>query len=334
MSTHSEFDLIDIIKRKCRSQIPGVALGIGDDAAVINPGQGMQLLLTTDTLVEGVHFLPRAMDPFQLGRKALCVNLSDIAAMGGEPRFLLVALAIPESITPAWIEKFYDGLGPVCEEFSLSVVGGDISRSIKGISISITLVGEVEQGGAIQRKDANINDIIYTTGHLGDAGAGLELILTDASDAGDGEKLVERHLSPEPRVKCGRFLSKNGLANASIDLSDGLSSDIRQICEASRVGAFIFEEKLPVSKELLGYKSRLKNKILHYVLNGGEDYELLFTVPPKKRNEILKRWPSDFPQLTPIGEIVHKEEGVSLIGHDGKRNPIDVGGFDHFKDLG
>ncbi len=331
MPTTGEFDLIDLIKKKCRSRTPGLIHGIGDDTAVFEPARGRELLSTTDILIEGVHFLPHVISPYQLGRKAISVNLSDIAAMGGEPRFLLVTLAVPKSTATAWIEKFYDGLESVCEEFSLSVAGGDTSQSLKGISISITLIGEVESGGALLRKDAKIKDIVFITGYLGDAGAGLELVLAGGHAAGDGDELVRRHMDPKPRVKCGRFLSKNKLAHACIDLSDGLSSDIHHICESSGVGAVVFEEKLPVSCELIRYETRLKNKALHYALNGGEDYELLFTVPPEKKEEILELWPADFPKLSQIGEIVSKEEGVSLKGTEGKRTPLNAGGFDHFK---
>jgi thiamine-monophosphate kinase len=331
MKKPGEFDLIDTIRKKCRPHSTGIVLGIGDDTAIVEPTPGRQLLVTTDALMEGVHFLPHIISPYLLGRKAVFVNLSDVAAMGGIPKFILLALALPESLAPEWIEKFYDGVESACEHYSLSVIGGNLSRSFQGIFLSVTLVGEVESGSGLQRNGAKITDSIFTTGYLGDAAGGVELALAGISQEGGEGGRLSRHLAPEPRMECGRFLLQNKLASACIDVSDGLSSDLHHICEASGVGAVIYKSRLPVSQGLRQCEPLLKKEACLYALNGGEDYELLFTVPEEKRDQILSHWPAGFPVLTEIGRIMAREEGVSLMGLEGKSAPLQRGGFDHFK---
>lgn len=331
MSPPNEFELIAGIKKKFASLDPGLVYGMGDDAAIIAPTQGAQLLFSTDALVEGVHFLTSKITPHQLGRKAMAVNLSDIAAMGGTPKYFLAAIAAPKTIEPDWIENFLEGAIDFAKKYPVALIGGDISRSLEGISLSITIIGEVESGGAIPRNSANIGDFIFVTGFLGDSGAGLELLLSGESPDGEKNKLIRRHLEPEARIDCGRFLSKNRLASAAMDLSDGLSSDLRHLCEASEVGAVLYEDKLPLSEELTRWSSQLENDNRHYALNSGEDYELLFTVPKEKKEAIIEQWPSDFPPLSEIGEIVKKNQNITIVNSDGTRQPLALGGFDHFK---
>ncbi len=325
----TELDLINQLRKRFTSPTPGVRLGIGDDAAILEPTQGYELLVTTDALMEGVHFLPGA-NPFALGRKAAAVNLSDMAAMGGIPKSLLITVAVPTPMDSTWMGKFYDGLESMCREHSIFVVGGDTSRSLNGVAISITLIGEVESGKALLRNGAKENDLIFTTGTLGDSGAGLELLLAGTNEEGDQEKLIQRHLEPVPRVSSGRFLLEKRFTNSCMDLSDGFSSDIHRLCDESGMGAVIHEKKLPLSEELLRFEAEFKHPASHYALNGGEDYELLFTVPPENKGQLLSDWPEDFPILTQIGEITAKEKGVSLIKENGEKSILAPGGFDHF----
>ena len=325
-----EFDLIAQLKKKFATRSSGVRVGVGDDAAVIVPSPGMELLFTTDALVEGAHFKSGLISPFQLGRKAAAVNVSDIAAMGGVPKYLLATVAVPASQADSWIQEFSNGMESLAGEFGVTVVGGDLSHSPCGISISITLAGEVEVGCALLRSGAKIKDVVMVTGNVGDSAAGLELLLGLGTRNKDAEELVQRHLEPRPRVDCGRFLAQNKLATACIDLSDGLSSDLRRICEASDVGALVDEAKLPLSEALRCCAPSLKNKITHYALNGGEDYELLFTVSPEKIEELMERWPAGLPPITEIGKIVSKEERMSLRRENGSVEPLAAGGHDHF----
>lgn len=331
MKKTGEFSLIDMMMKKCSPHSTGIVLGIGDDTAIVEPRPDRQILITTDALVEGIHFLSHAISPDQLGRKAVFVNLSDVASMGGIPKYILLALALPESLEREWIEKFYDGVESACGDYSLSVIGGNLSRSTQGITLSVTLLGEVEPGSALQRNGAKIADSIFTTGYLGDAAGGVELAMAGIPREEGWGNLINRHLAPEPRMECGRFLLQNSLANACIDVSDGLSSDLHHICEASGVGAILYMDRLPVSRGLRQCESLLKKKAILYALNGGEDYELLFTVPEEKRAKILSLWPAEFPVLTEIGRVVAAEQGVSLIHVDGKPAPLHPGGFDHFE---
>lgn len=325
-----EFDLIRLLKKKFAARSPNIRIGVGDDAAVIVPSPGMELLFTADALVEGAHFKSGLISPFQLGRKAATVNISDIAAMGGVPKYLLATVAVPASQADAWIQEFSNGMESLAGEFGVTIVGGDLSHSPHGIFLSLTLVGEVEAGCALLRSSAKIGDSIMVTGNVGDSAAGLELLLGSGAREGDAEWLVQRHLEPRPRVDCGRFLAQNKLATACIDLSDGPSSDLRRICEASGVGAVIDEAKLPFSEALRRCAPSLKNKITHYALNGGEDYELLFTVSPEKIEELRERWPAGLPPITEIGRIVAEEEEMSLQREDGSVEPLAAGGYDHF----
>lgn len=326
-----EFDLIAQLKKKFVARSPNVRVGVGDDAAVIVPSPGMELLFTADALVEGAHFRSDLISPYQLGKKATAVNISDIAAMGGIPKYLLATVAVPAPKAEVWIGEFCDGMESLAGEFGVTIVGGDLSHSPHGIALSITLVGEVEAGCALLRSSAKIGDSIMVTGNVGDSAAGLELLLDPGTRNKDAEGLVQRHLEPRPRVDCGRFLAQNKLATACIDLSDGPSSDLRRICEASGVGAVVDEAKLPFSEALRRCAPSLKNKITHYALNGGEDYELLFTVSPEKIEELMERWPADLPPIAEIGRIVAEKEGMFLQREDGSVEPLAAGGFDHFR---
>jgi thiamine-monophosphate kinase len=324
-----EFGLIEQIRRTAARDAKRVRIGIGDDAAALVLSPASVLLATTDMLLEGVHFDLATTDLFSLGWKSAAVNLSDIAAMGGAPRFCMTALGIPPSLTVEDIGAFYRGANACLKKFGAVLVGGDTCRSRKGFVITVTLLGEMARKRIITRSGARPGDLIFVTGTLGDSAAGLEILRS--ADCGvrskkpECRKLIEKHLKPFPRVAEGMKLAAAGAASAMIDVSDGLSSDLVHICEQSRVGVELFAEKVPLSKHLLSMKT-LQRPALEYALSGGEDYELLFTVPREKAGRLR----SIRLKVTEIGRVV-KGTGMRLFGDDGRRTPLRASGYDHFR---
>ena len=320
-----EFGLIKAISQ-IADKGPGVVMGIGDDAAVLRPSAGKVLLVTTDLLLEGVHFQLEFTDPYRLGRKALAVNLSDIAACGGTPTAFLVSLAIPPEAEKAAVQALYKGMMEQAHLYGVSLIGGDTSGG-KGWMISITLIGEAEERNVVYRNGAKPGDRIFVTGTLGDSALGLKMLKKGAKQG----YLIERHLTPAPRVREGREIAFRGLATAMIDISDGLIADLGHILEASRVGAEIRLSQLPLSEE---YRKEVKGYSADpYILalTGGEDYELLFTSPPTKEQAVAKLAKEIGTPITMIGEIVAVAQGVTIYTEDGKEYPIAQRGHDHFK---
>jgi thiamine-monophosphate kinase len=320
-----EFGLIKAISQ-IADKGPGVVMGIGDDAAVLRPSAGKVLLVTTDLLLEGVHFQLEFTDPYRLGRKALAVNLSDIAACGGTPTAFLVSLAVPPETEMASVQALYKGMMEQAHLYGVSLIGGDTSRG-KEWMISITLIGEVEERNCVYRHGAKPGDWIFVTGTLGDSALGLKMLKKGVKEG----YLIERHLDPIPRVKEGGEIARQGLATAMIDISDGLIADLGHILEASGVGAQVYLPQLPLS---VLYREHIqqyyKNPYL-LALAGGEDYELLFTAPVG-RQEAIKKLAQDLgTPLTLIGEITEAAAGVTLVGADGKKVPVAQRGHDHFK---
>ncbi len=302
--------------------------GIGDDAAVFKVKAGYECLVSTDLLIEGVHFDLSYTGPKDLGYKALAANLSDIAAMGGEPLLYFVSIAAPGEMELRDFKRIFAGMEEASEGARLA--GGDTCNTPGPLFISVSVIGQVEKGRAVKRSGARIGDGIWVTGTLGDSAAGLEILKTGAGTITRGAEkyLVSRHLRPEARVKAGRLLNKGGVASSMIDISDGLSSDIRHITEASGVGAVIFEEKLPVSRELAAYAGR--ERAVKLSLSGGEDYELLFTVrgPEGERglSALAKRAGVKF---TKIGEVL-KGNRAYLELENGIRKALRPEGYEHF----
>ena len=292
---------------------PQVILGPGDDAAVLSVGDRW-VLYTTDMLIEDVHFTLRTTTPYQLGQKALAVNLSDIAAMGGQPTFAVVSLGLPPNTSTEFAEELYRGMAYMAHTHGARVVGGDTVKS-SSLIINVALLGETESGHAVLRNGARPGDVICVTNTLGDSAAGLALLSANMPGP------TEKHLVPQPRVKEGRLLV--GLATAMIDLSDGLAGDLAHICARSSVGAKIEKELLPISEEVLRTAEALNQDPIQWALRGREDFELLFTVPPGKVPS--KIGPST---VHPIGEIV-AEPGIRLI--DGETITVIEGAYDHFR---
>ncbi|HEY6011156.1 MAG TPA: thiamine-phosphate kinase, partial [Nitrospirota bacterium] len=309
---------------------PTGTIGIGDDAAVIRVSPDKRLLVTTDLLIEGVHFDLTYTDFYSLGWKSAAVNLSDIAAMGGIPRYCLTAIGISPSISVEQIADFYRGFNALLKKYSTALVGGDTCSSRKGFLVSVTALGEAEPLRLITRDNARPGDRVFVTGTLGDSAAGLEILKSrvkgqGARGKGVAKQLRDRHLRPMPRMEWGRKIARSGCANAMIDISDGLSSDLGHICEQSGVGAKIRLGDIPISRSLKLSAEQLKKPLLHYALSGGEDYELLFTVPEAR----LKRFVSLKIPATEIGMITR---GRKLLMGDteGSKKPLQPEGYDHF----
>jgi thiamine-monophosphate kinase len=328
ISDLGEFGLIDRIGKTAPRNARRAPIGIGDDAAALLLSPSSVLLATTDMLIEGVHFDLKTTDLYSLGWKAAAVNLSDIAAMGGVPRFCLTALGIPTSLTVEQVDEFYRGFSVCIRKQGTVLVGGDTCSSPKGLIISVTVLGEADRKRVITRAGARPGDLIYVTGTLGDSGAGLEILRSAECGVRSKNpavrKLIERHLRPIPRVAEGKKLALSGLASAMIDVSDGLSSDLGHLCEQSGEGAELFADRIPLSKELTSVKG-LKQQPLEYALFGGEDYELLFTSPVELEREIM----SLRIRATVIGAITRRK-GMRMVTEKGEIHPLAPGGYDHF----
>ncbi len=316
-----EKDLLAGLRKEFSGGNKGLILGIGDDAAVIR-GKKTQFFLTTDLLIEGVHFIVSFHPPFNLGRKALNVNLSDIAAMGGKPRYALLGLGLRADLSPSWVGRFCDGFKSAAEESGTKLVGGDISAAPK-IVISVALLGEGER--AIQRGGARPGDWIFVSGTLGDAACGFRLLKRGllSGKKRQASALVRAFLDPKPQIALGRALSLRGLATAMIDLSDGLSVDLLHLCEESKTGAEVYLEKLPLSAEIRKFEKKPEELALH----GGEDYQLLFTVSPFRVNELAqlrKRYSIHW-----IGRMTARS-GIRIIDKKGKSHRLEPRGYQHF----
>ena len=305
---------------------PSLSLGIGDDAALFRPKSGHELILTCDWFLEGTHFLRQKHPPDSIGWKCLARAVSDIAAMGGVPRCYLMSLALPSTHTGRWLDLFFGGLRRASRKFHCVLAGGDTTRRDQ-ILINITVVGEVPIRQAILRSGAGPGDILYVSGNLGEAELGLRILQRSPRLARSNKDLIKRHLYPEPRLTLGQWLLKKGFATAMLDLSDGLSSDLPRICAASSVGAQLQLASLPKLR-YPDTASRLRLDPVELALHGGDDYELLFTVPARKANLLPQRF-QGIP-LTPIGVITRKR-AILFQEKTGRLRPLRPGGWDPFR---
>ncbi|MEF8873426.1 MAG: thiamine-phosphate kinase [Candidatus Thermoplasmatota archaeon] len=288
--------------------------GVGDDCAVLKDRcNGKYRLLTTDMLVEGDHFDRGWQDPWQIGWKSVIANLSDIAAMGGLPRWGLISIAFPEDTTIPFTEELFEGMVSASDEYGLKLVGGDTTHG-DSLIINIALIGEVEEENLCMRGDAEIGDLICVSGDLGKSWAGLELFRAGK------EGYTDYYLQPDCRLDLGRELAPR--VNAIIDVSDGLASEVIHISEESGVGAEIEKDKIPISEKTRETGEVLDKDPLKWALSGGEDFELVFTLPPDRLKKVEK-----FDPIV-VGEVI--DEGLYLIDEDGKRNNLE-GGYDHFE---
>lgn len=320
-----EFKLIDRIREQAITG-EGVVRGIGDDAAVLNLPEGHQLLTSTDLLIEGVHFRHDWTDCDALGHKAVAVNLSDIAAMGGTPRYLYLGLACPDETESSDIEAFLRGALDESAKYGVSLVGGDTCRSPGPWMISVTIEGSAPRHQAVGRDGAQPGDLIMVSGTLGDGALALQLLQGNKeADA----NLLRRHHRPVAQVELGRLLGENGLASAMIDVSDGLAGDLEHILQASQVDGLIEEAKLPLSEAFQAHLDR-DPSLAEIALYGGEDYELLFTVAPDKAPALRELCATRQLQVSTIGSISEGTGILSLMERTGAVRPILVRGYDHF----
>lgn len=315
-----EFELIRTYFAKA-SQSDDVVLGIGDDCAVVQPPEGRQLVMSIDTMVEGVHF-PKGTDPEHIGTRVMCASLSDLAAMGARAHWFTLALTLPES-NADWLARFAEGMFSVANQSACSLIGGDTTRG--PLCISVQVHGSVEKGRFLRRSGARPDDIVYVTGDLGDGAAGLAIIQKKmtVSPSVYGY-LLKRFYSPTPRFAEGEMLI--GVASSAIDLSDGLYADLGRICEASAVGAVLDISRIPISPLWRDYTS--ESQRLQWALTGGDDYQLCFTVP---RDQVarVEGWIREGRlSATAIGKITNRQ-GVVLV-KNGKPFELERRGYDHF----
>ena len=317
-----EFDLIKrYFSRKSLQN--EVILSVGDDCAITSISAGYQLAITTDTLVEGTHFLP-SISPAALAYKSVAVNLSDLAAMGATPTWVSLALTLPE-IKEAWLAEFSQSLFAILDRYSMSLIGGDTTKG--PLSITLTAQGFLPENQGLFRHQAKVGDWIFVSGFLGDSAAGLDLLLQNRKIENESDRyFIQRHLHPTPRVDLG--LALLAFSCCALDISDGLLADLGHILERSQVGAEIYLENLPLSHHLCTqYEQTQAEK---FALTGGEDYELCFTVSEEKHEEMEQVLRSQGIKVTCIGQILPATSGLNLL-KNGKKMALPTHiGFDHF----
>ena len=337
ISDLGEFELI----ARLTSGLPivtGKELGVGDDCAVLDIHGSELLLVTCDSQVEGVHFTRQTSTAEQIGRKAMAINVSDIAAMGGKPLYAFVSLILPKELPLAFLDEVYAGLRQEAETHGTSIMGGNVSGSGPSaqLIIDITVLGTVERGHVLTRTGAKVGDVLCVTGSLGDSAAGLYTLLhPENSYPVDALKMVRAiHTTPTPRVREGRVLSRFGpkIVTSLLDISDGLSGDLEHICERSEAGCMLELSRLPLSHALRQVAQEVGVAATHWSLHGGEDYELLFSVSPIYVDEVVHAVTQETgTSVTRIGTITVPGEGITLFYPDGHREKLVTKSWDHLR---
>ena len=323
-----EFGLIERIRRMFDEPSPSVILGIGDDAAVCRYQPGRVMLLTTDALVEGVHFHRRYTPAKSLGWKALAINISDIAAMGGVPRYALVTLALPESWTVEDVESLYEGIDQCGMAYGCPLVGGDTVHSPNSCMLSVTILGDADERNVVTRSGARAGDFICMTGEMGGARVGLE-VLESSADKKRFRHSVDRFLEPKPRLWESKRLVEGLGVSSMIDISDGLTSEIGHLCRQSGLGCLIQEEKVPVSREAVRWAESRGDALTVYALESGEEYELLFTVSKERYDGWREKGLDRSLNIAVVGKMIEKSRGM-LVQRRGETYPLSLKGWDHF----
>lgn len=339
ISTLGEFGLIRHLTEGIELKNPSTRYGIGDDAAVLSYPADKEMLITTDLLQEGVHFDLTYVPLKHLGYKSAVVNFSDVYAMNGTPRQITVSLGVSKRFSVEDMEALYAGIRQACEEYGVDIVGGDTTSSYTGLTISITCIGEVEKGKAVYRNGAKETDLICVTGDLGAAYMGLQLLEREKAaltgnnrdlqpDFAGKEYLLERQLKPEARRDIIRKLAEKGIQpTAMMDVSDGLSSELLHICTQSKVGCRVYEEHIPIDYQTAVMAEELNMNVTTCALNGGEDYELLFTVPIADHEKV-----AEMEQVKLIGHITQADLGCALITRDGQEFELKAQGWNPLKE--
>ncbi|HNS18659.1 MAG TPA: thiamine-phosphate kinase [Bacteroidales bacterium] len=337
LSELGEFGLIDHLTRNIRHRQPATIKGVGDDAAVLDY-QGKKILVSTDLLLEGVHFDLTFTPLKHLGYKAAIVNFSDIAAMNSLPAHLTVSIAVSNRFSLEAIEEIYSGIQLACDRYQVDLIGGDTSSSVTGLMMSLTVLGEAEESDITYRDTARENDLICVSGDLGAAYMGLLLLEREKKvfnadpsiqpDLGGNDYILQRQLKPEARVDIVRKLKALKVKpTAMIDISDGLASEVLHICTDSETGCAIYEEKIPVDPATLAMAQEMGIDPTICALNGGEDYELLFTIDIHDYDTL-----KDDQEITVIGHMTHQASGMNLITRSGTQVPLRAQGWDAFKE--
>lgn len=321
-----EFGIIDRLRQRFGTTgapaVTGVVRGIGDDTAALQVTPGWLLLATTDAAIEGVHFRLTTTTPRLLGQRLLAVNLSDVAAMGGIPRWALVSLSLPGQTPLHVVDELASGLADEAALYRVAVVGGNMARSPERLVLDLTLLGEVEEDRVVYRTGARPGDHLLVTGTLGDAAAGLAILLGQVpADVPEASDLIARQRLPTPRVEAGRAIAQSGLATSMIDLSDGLASDLGHLCEDNRLGAVVRAAAVPLSRPLQSLARASGHDPLDWALHGGEDYELLLTAPPDRVDELSVAVQAVGVPLSDVGEMT-VSPGRWLQRRSGQREPL------------
>lgn len=335
ISSLGEFGLIDRLTAELPKLNDSTIKSVGDDAAVIRYESKRDVLVSTDMLLEGIHFDLTYVPLKHLGYKAAVVNFSDIYAMNGTPRQLVVGLGVSTRFTVEHLEELYAGLRLACEVYGVDLVGGDTTASRAGLVISATVIGDVEEGKAVHRSGAKPTDLICVSGDLGAAYMGLQLLEREkAASAGQKdfvpdfsgkEYLVERQLKPEARRDIIKELADAGITPTSmIDVSDGLSSELMHLCKASKTGCRVYEDRIPIDYQTAVMAEELSMNLVTAAMNGGEDYELLFSVPLTAHEAV-----SQLKGVRVIGHMSPEDQGCALIGRNGEELPLKAQGFTH-----
>lgn len=336
LSSIGEFGLIDEITKEFGTVNNSSILGVGDDAAIIDRGENTATLVSTDMLIEGVHFNLMYVPLKHLGYKAVAVNLSDICAMNGKPEQIVVSMAVSNRFSLEAMKELYSGIKAACDHYKVDLVGGDTTSSTSGLIISITAIGSVDKDRVVKRSGAKENDLLVVTGDLGGAYMGLQVLERERAvyeenpsiqpDLDGHDYIIQRQLKPEARIDVINFLRELDVVPTSmIDISDGLASEVLHICKASNVGCHVYDEKLPIdgATSMTAIDFNLDPNTC--ALNGGEDYELLFTIDQKDYDKIKGN-----PHMTVIGHITHPSDGIYYVDKNGSAIELRAQGWNHF----
>lgn len=328
-----EVKIIESIRQRSR-YLNDVVIPIGDDTAAVSWKKGWLQLLTTDLLVEGVHFLREHISMKDLGYKSMAVNLSDIAAMGGIPRYALVSLGLPPDLKTSEIRELYDGMYELADAYGVDIVGGDVTTSPIMV-INLALMGEVESHLVLRQDQARAGDLVAVTGELGGSAAGLAALLNPQLNLPPEvrNQVLALHNRPHPRVDQGRLFARSGMVTAAKDISDGLSKEVLTIARSSHQGVVIWANRIPIRAETREVAARLNIDPINLAINGGEDYELLFTFSPANLPQLQSIASQENASFTVVGEIVPEDLGYHIIDSKGNRQPLEAKGYNHFQEV-
>ncbi|MEK4563939.1 thiamine-phosphate kinase [Alkalihalobacillus sp. FSL R5-0424] len=325
-----EFEFIDQIKPASHHQ-PSLVMGIGDDAAVYASTEGMREVVCVDTMIEGVHFTKDTLSPFQIGRKALAINVSDLAAMGAVPRFYLVSIAIPSVWEDEEVSDLYKGMQELADQFKMDLIGGDTVSAKEALVITVTAIGQVEETVSLYRSKAAPGDVVFVTGTVGSSAAGLELLLEKGRHASFNKseaELVLMHQQPEPQVGAGRLCAETKARISLNDISDGVASEASELAEASKVSIYLQADQIPFHPALNKFNEEQK---LAFAFNGGEDFQLIGTIEETAFSSFAGNALKSGIHIHQIGEVKEKAEHLVYIMDKDQSKPLQKGGFNHFK---